>query len=91
MTEPEAKTDTKAKPEPASLVIGSNLGHAQRHAEARGLPKTAAIAVDHELPKVDKNQTVLLARPTADRASNWTDIEAALKRTGCNIETDTTG
>lgn len=92
MTDTENPTlvETK-KPEPISLVIGSNQGHARRHAETRGLPKAAAIAINEPLPDITKNQTILLARPTGDRAANWDDIESRLDEIGCTIETDTTG
>ncbi len=83
--------NTKTTPAPISLVIGSNQGHAQRHAQTRGLPNTAAIAIDQPLPTIDKNQTVLLARPTGDRAANWDDIKKQLDKIGCTIEEDTTG
>lgn len=84
-------TKTTTTPAPISLVIGSNQGHAERHAAARGLPTTAAIAIDHPLPTITKDQTVLLARPTGDRAANWDDIKKQLDKIGCTIETDTTG
>lgn len=72
----EPTTTTKKKtPTTPDIVVGSNKGHAQRHAKNKGYPHTHCIPITDATPELLKGKTIALARDPHDRAANWTELE----------------
>lgn len=85
---PTPDTPEPAKPEPATIVIGSNLEHARRACTRRGLDRSHAHAVDTAVDHLTKGANVILARPPGDLAADWDRIETKAGKLNCTIETD---
>lgn len=84
-TNPRPAKAKPAKPADITLVVGSNQGEARRAADALGLPRQAAVAIDtvdlDNLPKV-----IGIARVASDNAAPWAPFLAAAERQATLID-----